>query len=113
MFVSAVIVSLAYHQNAGPKGSVVASPIFEKPAQDSGGMFVACIERQELVPIFLPQDELVGTLRLIMQENASVEYGGIICCFRPPSKGVQFDLLPLFLDPSCRCAERNDLDVVN
>ena len=52
----------------------MASPIFEKPAQDSGGMFVAFIERQELVPIFLPQDEFVGTRRLIMQENASVEH---------------------------------------
>ena len=71
---SAVIVSLADYQNAGPKGSVVASPIFEKPAQDSGGMFVAFIERQELVPIFLPQDEFVSTPRLIMQENASVEH---------------------------------------
>lgn len=74
MFVSAVIVSLADYQNAGPEGSVVASPIFEKLSQDSGGMFVASIERQELVPIFLPQDEFVGTRRLIMQENASVEH---------------------------------------
>ena len=76
-------------------------------------MFMVFIKRQELVPLFLPQDEFVGTLRPIMQENAAVEHGGIVCCFRPSAKGVQFDLFSLFLDPSYRCTEMDDLDVVN
>ena len=107
------MVSLADYKDAGPEGSVVASPFFAKIAQDSGGVFVVFIQLGELVPIFLPQDEFVSTLRLIMQENASVEHGGIVCRFRPSAKGVQFDLLPLFLDPTCCFAELNDLDVVN
>ena len=68
------MVSLADYKDAGPEGSVVASPFFAKIAQDSGGVFVVFIQLGELVPIFLPQDEFVGTRRLIMQENASVEH---------------------------------------